>query len=142
MQNAKNHRRFFPLYHFVLTPIAAIAFVWSLINLVTNLENWNREIPMCFATFGVLLLGFISRIYALKNQDRIIRMEMRFRFFELTGKSFSEKEVHLRLSQIIALRFASDNEMAELVDQTIAKNLSSKEIKSKIKNWKADTRRI
>lgn len=142
MQNAKNHRRFFPLHHFVLVPISAVAFVWSLTNLLCNLENWKQELPMFLATFCIVLGAFISRIYALKNQDRIIRLEMRYRYFDLSGKSFSEKEQQLRLSQIIALRFAGDDELISLVDESIAKKLSNSEIKKSIQNWKEDTRRI
>ena len=142
MQNVNNHRRFFPIYHFVLIPISITAFGWSLTNLGLNLENWKHELPMCLATFCIVLGAFISRIYALKNQDRIIRLEMRYRYFDLSGKSFSEKEQQLRLSQIIALRFAGDDELISLVDESISKKLSNSEIKKSIQNWKEDTRRI
>ena len=69
-------------------------------------------------------------------------MEMRLRYFYLTGKSFSEKEKDLRTNQIIALRFAGDDELLSLMDQAISKNLSNKEIKMSIKNWKGDYSRV
>ena len=81
-------------------------------------------------------------MYAVKNQDRTIRLEERMRYFELTGKSFAEKEAKLRKSQIIALRFASNEEWLTLMDKAIAENLSSKEIKMAIINWKADHNRV
>jgi hypothetical protein len=84
----------------------------------------------------------LARIYALKNQDRIIRMEMRQRYFELAGKPFKDHEKKLRLSQIIALRFASDEELLPLIEKTIEEDLRSKEIKKSIKNWQEDRRRV
>jgi hypothetical protein len=82
------------------------------------------------------------RSYALKLQNRIILNEMRNRYFHLTGKTFDEKERELKLGQIIALRFASDAELLNLMDRAIAENLSSKEIKQQIKNWKGDYLRV
>jgi hypothetical protein len=90
----------------------------------------------------LLLISLAARIYGLKNQDRIIRMEMRQRYFELTGQRFVEKEKQLRLSQIIALRFASDEELLELMDRAISEKLTGKQIKSAIRNWQADHRRV
>lgn len=80
--------------------------------------------------------------YALGNQDRIIRLEFRLRYFQLTGKSFDTLEEKLRFSQIVALRFASDDELIILIQKTIDENLSSKDIKKSVKNWKADHMRV
>jgi hypothetical protein len=84
----------------------------------------------------------LARIYALKNQNRIIYAEMRARYAELTGKAFREKEEKLSGGQLIALRFASDEELIFLIEETIEKNYTPKEIKMKIKNWKGDYRRV
>jgi hypothetical protein len=84
----------------------------------------------------------ITRVYALKNQDRLIRLEMRQRYFELTGTSFNSKENQLKLSQIIALRFASNEELLALIDLAIKDKLSNKEIKMAITNWQADLLRV
>jgi hypothetical protein len=84
----------------------------------------------------------ITRVYALKNQDRLIRLEMRQRYFELTGTSFNSKENQLKLSQIIALRFASNEELPALIDLAIKDKLSNKEIKMAITNWQADLLRV
>lgn len=92
--------------------------------------------------FILFLLPLLARIYALKNQDRIIRLEMRQRYFELTGKSFTEWERKLRMSQIVALRFASDLELVELVEKAAKKGMRSKEIKKSIENWQADRHRV
>jgi hypothetical protein len=95
-----------------------------------------------FIALALLLCVLIARLYALKNQNRLIRIEMRYRFFELTGKSFAEKEAKLRLSQLIALRFASDSELVPLINKSISENLSSKQIKLAIKNWLPDHHRV
>ncbi len=142
MQNYKNHTRYYPLHHFILTPLTAVSFVWAIINCFQNVNSTAENIFNLIIATTVLVTVQMSRIYALKNQDRNIRLEERMRYFELTGKSFTEKESKLRRSQIIALRFARDEEWIELMDKAIAENLSSKQIKSAIINWKADHNRV
>lgn len=78
----------------------------------------------------------------MKNQDRLIRIEMRYRYFELTGKSFAEKEKHLKLGQVIALRFACDEELTILIEKAISEKLTSTEIKKAITNWLPDNNRV
>ena len=90
----------------------------------------------------LVLLPLLARMYALKLQNRIIINEMRNRYFHLTGKSFEEKELNLRLGQIIALRFAGNDELLGLMDRAIAEKLTAKEIKQQIKNWKGDYIRV
>ncbi len=92
--------------------------------------------------FVLVLLPLIARMYALTLQNRIIINEMRSRYFHLTGKTFEENEQNLKLGQIIALRFAPDNELLGLIDRAIAEKLTAKEIKQQIKNWKGDYIRV
>ena len=142
MQNFKNHAKLNPLHHFILTPISLILLVWSSIELVQNGFCDTATIYAFLIAFAVFLCALISRMYATKNQDRIIRLEMRLRYFEMTGTSFSSKEKQLILSQIIALRFAGDAEILPLLERAIAENLSSKEIKSAITDWQGDYNRV
>jgi hypothetical protein len=137
-QNASNHLRFFPLHHFIISPAVVGLIIWSAVRLGKG-EDALFELLVAVL---LLLISLAARIYGLKNQDRIIRMEMRQRYFELTGKRFMEKEKQLRLSQIIALRFASDDEFLELLDRAIEDKLSAKEIKLAIRDWQADLRRV
>ena len=90
----------------------------------------------------LFLLPILARVYALKLQNRIILNEMRNRYFHLTGKTFDEKEQDLKLGQIIALRFAGNDELLGLMDRAIAEKLTAKEIKKQIKNWKGDYIRV
>ena len=94
------------------------------------------------AAFVLVLLPLLARMYALKLQNRIIINEIRNRYFHLTGKTFDEKEQHLKLGQIIALRFAGNDELLGLMDRAIAEKLTSKEIKQQIKNWRGDYIRV
>jgi ABC-type amino acid transport substrate-binding protein len=104
----------------------------------TTLES----IFLFIGAFVLVLLPLIARMYALTLQNRIIINEMRNRYFHLTGKPFKEKEKELRLGQIIGLRFASDEELLDLIDRAIAEKLTSKEIKQQIKNWRGDYLRV
>ncbi len=142
MQNYKNHTRYYPFHHFFLTPITLVIFVWTIISVFQNENSLGENIINTLLATAVVLIALIARMYAVKNQDRTIRLEERMRYFELTGKSFAEKEAKLRKSQIIALRFASNEEWLTLMDKAIAENLSSKEIKMAITNWKADHNRV
>jgi hypothetical protein len=85
------------------------------------------------------VLYWYTRRFALKAQDRAIRAEENIRHFILTGKPL---DTGLRLRQIIALRFASDEEMPALAQRAITEKLSSKQIKQAIKNWRADYHRV
>ncbi|EMS31559.1 hypothetical protein C943_02214 [Mariniradius saccharolyticus AK6] len=101
--------------------------------------------PTIQQLMGALLFAsfpFLARIYALKNQNRIIRLEMRQRYFELTGKSFKEKESQLRLSQIIALRFAGDAELLPLMDRAIKEKMKADDIKKAVTDWQEDRHRV
>ena len=142
MQNFKNHSRLYPLHHFVLTPLTAGLSIWAFVTIFTSDGALMQSVFNFILAFSLALAVLISRIYALKNQDRVIRLEMRVRYFELTGKSFSSKESKLKLSQIIALRFANDNELLPLLDKAISEKMSAKQIKEAIKNWNPDYRRV
>lgn len=90
----------------------------------------------------LVLIPLLARTYAIKVQNRVILSEMRTRYFFLTGKSIQEKEQQLQQSQLIALRFAADEELLGLMEKAIAQKLNSKQIKSQIKNWRGDYKRV
>lgn len=91
----------------------------------------------------VIWLSFMMRQhYALSNQNRIVLLEMRVRYFILTGKRFEEKENKLSFKQIAALRFAPDEEFLPLLERTLNEQLSPDAIKRAVKNWNEDNRRV
>jgi hypothetical protein len=108
----------------------------------TSQEATLDSLFLFIGAFILFLLPLLVRSYALKLQNRIILNEMRNRYFHLTGKTFDEKEQDLKLGQIIALRFAGNDELLGLMDRAIAEKLTAKEIKKQIKNWKGDYIRV
>jgi hypothetical protein len=105
-------------------------------------ESLSSSIYSLLGALILALLPLLARIYALKTQNRIILNEMRQRYFHLTGTPFYPIENQLKLSQIIALRFAGDGELLSLMEKAIQEKLSSNEIKKQVKNWQGDYRRV
>ncbi len=145
-QNFKNHARYVPLYHFI-TPTAILALiVGSCINLYqacinctsTDHGDFYNATLICLMSFVLLILWWYCRAFALRAQDRAIRSEENLRHFIATGKPLDSR---LRMGQIIALRFAGDDEFVALAKQAADENLDAKQIKMAIKNWKADNNR-
>ena len=139
-QQFSNHARMHPLYHFVTAPLVLVGLIGSIVNLV-NAEPGNvYSASLIVLAFVILLfIGAMLRTYALKAQDRAIRAEESLRYFILSGKAI---DARLRMGQIVALRFASDNEFVALAEKAAKEGLSGKQIKQLIQNWKADYRRI
>ncbi len=138
-QNYKNHFRLVPGFHFA-TSIAIIAlFIGSIINLV-HAEHSNLYSASLICLISVILILFFIYIrkFPIKVQDRAIRAEENLRYFALTGKLMDPK---LTMNQIIALRFASDEEFLGLAKKAVEQNLSSKDIKKEISDWRADHHR-
>lgn len=145
MQNYKNHTRNFAVHNYVLIPLALAFFIWTIADLVHAFMGGTDYLSPLYhlvAATLLVLLPLVARYYGLKNQDRIIRLEIRLRYFEMTGKSFKEKESKLRLSQIIALRFAGDEEFLQVMEKAIKQDMKAKEIKMAITNWQEDNRRV
>ena len=141
-QNFSNHSRIIPAFHIgLLTGILAL-IIFSSLSLYRHFSaGLGLMLPSIALLGGVLLLGlaFAARGFALKAQDRAIRAEENLRYFAITGKLLDSK---LQIGQIIALRFAPNNEFVDLAHTAVEKNLSQKEIKQAIKNWKGDYHRV
>ncbi len=139
-QNLKNHARMVPLYHYFTGLGSFLLFIGSIVNLVkSSEENLYDASLLVFGSLLLVLTIFYTRAFALKAQDRAIIAEEKFRHYIVTGKTLSDK---LTPRQIIGLRFASDEELSGLAENAVTENLSEKEIKTRIKNWKADNYRV
>lgn len=141
-QNFNNHSQYVPLFHFVLLPLILVFMIGSVVNLISACnagENIYNESLIVLLSIIVLLATFFSRTFALKAQDRAIRAEENLRHFTLTGKLLPS---NLRLSQIVALRFASDDEFVQLAERAASQQMRSKDIKQAIVNWKTDYNRV
>jgi hypothetical protein len=142
-QNFKNHTRFVPLFHYVTFSMILAIIVIGIYKFYMNYKTgWGGGliIPGLFIMIGVslLLVAWFARVFAIKAQDRAIRAEENLRYFAITGKLLDDK---LKMAQIVALRFATNNEFVELAHRAVKENMSSKDIKMAIKNWKADHHR-
>jgi hypothetical protein len=142
-QNFKNHASFAPAWHFFVVPVALINIVLSIYYTIHQWPMHSRShlwwIVMSFAFF--FAVG-TSRQFALKDQDRIIRLEEKLRYASLLAPAQVVRAQALTLQQIIALRFASDAELPGLIDRAIAESLAPKQIKQAITDWRADYNRI
>ena len=137
-QSADSHSRYVPGFHFITWAIIAAAFLISLI-LVVHRGVSHETVFYVLVAFGQVLLAFYMREFVTGNQDRIIRAEENFRSYRLTGKVLDPR---LRTSQIIALRFASDEEFPQLCETAANENMPPAQIKRAIQNWRADHHRV
>ncbi len=131
-----------PLYHYLLGLLVLVVIVFSIVNLYHNFSDPHHHyaaVLLFVISIILFLVAMFSRTFALKAQDRAIRAEENLRHFALTGKLLDS---HLRMGQIIALRFASDAEFVALAKKAVDENLASIAIKQAIINWKEDNYRV
>lgn len=139
-QNFSNHTRFDKLYHFTIVPLVLVGLIGSIVNFAALRPETHYVSALLVLVFFLLfLVAGLSRIYSLKVQDRVIRAEENFRHFMLTGKPL---DTNLHIRQIIALRFASDAEFPALANRALSENLSARQIKEAIKEWRGDYYRV
>lgn len=142
-QNYQNHVRYYPPHHFVFYPVALTGLIFSITFAFRRPGAMAEWLFVAWLFIMVTWVAFMLRQhYALMNQDRIVRLEVRFRYFVLTGQRFELLERNLSLGQILALRFASDGELPELVKRAIAEQLSPDQIKKEVKEWLPDHMRV
>lgn len=140
-QNYSNHVRWFPLFHFVVMPLLLLNFLSHLVRLFMA-PSWGMGF-WTLLSVTLILLALASRLQALKAQDRVIRLEERLRYKSVLSPDLAERAFDLAVGQIIALRFASDEELSDLVTQVLDGKLNKqKEIKMAVKNWRADKHRV
>jgi L-cystine uptake protein TcyP (sodium:dicarboxylate symporter family) len=141
-QNIANHSQIVPVYHYGLFSIVVTIIVMSFTQFFQAIKNnGNVSLSIILVLIGIaMVMGlFIYRGFALKAQDRAIRAEENLRHFVLTGKLLNSQ---LKMPQIIALRFAPDNEFPQLAERALNEDLNNKAIKQAIQNWKADYYRV
>jgi Family of unknown function (DUF6526) len=140
-QTYANHTRWHPPFHFFVLPVMLINFVWAIVEFVKT-PAWHQGWWIVVSA-AVVELTFLARTNALKVQDRIIRLEEQLRYQQLLPADLAHQARALRVGQIIALRFASDEELPGLVREVLGGRLTkAAEIKRAIKNWRSDTFRV
>ena len=139
-QNLKNHGRLDPPYHFVLVTVLAVN-LFIMLSYAWHDLNYYTEWLVVLSIAAFIPLGKL-RTYPLKVQDRVIRLEERLRLQALAPAEWHAQIYRLTEDQLIALRFASDDEVVELAKQALEENLSRKQIKERIKIWRPDYYRV
>jgi len=142
-QNFKNHARFDPPFHFFIV----LVLLGNVINTIVQAFHIWRNHPVTaiwqvLLAIAILLLAFKARSYPLSAQDRVIRLEERLRFQALLPPEDLAKTSTLSIAQIVALRFVSDEELPAVVHRTLTENLTPKQIKQTIKDWRPDYTRV
>ncbi|HDZ07431.1 hypothetical protein LCGC14_0119280 [marine sediment metagenome] len=139
-QNFKNHANLVTGFHGVLFVALVALLAGSVYHLFsTTSENLYLASLMVLTAIILIVMAWYIRTFPLKAQDRAIRAEENMRHYAMTEKLLPSD---LRMSQIIALRFASDDEFLPLMEKALKEKLSAKEIKSSIKSWKGDYYRV
>ncbi len=142
-QHYSNHKKYYIPHHFIFLPLMIFLIVLGIRNMYADPLNKTCWLILSVMSFCILYLAIMIRQhYALGNQDRIVRLEFRLRYFEMLGASSSEVEHQLSFAQIAALRFANDTEFKILLQRALHEKLGADEIKKAIANWKADTMRL
>jgi heme/copper-type cytochrome/quinol oxidase subunit 4 len=146
-QNLANHTRWDPPFHFYVLPIFVLALILTLVHFFAHITEGDlrdhiHAILLILLAVALLLLVFKVRLYSLKVQDRIIRLEERLRLTQLLSEPLRSRVPELTEGQLCALRFASDAEIPKLVERTLKENLKRADIKKAIQNWRPDYWRV
>lgn len=146
-QTYANHSRLDPSFHLFVGPVFVLALVLTLIHFFYHLgesnfsENFHSFLLIVLAA-ALLTLVFKVRLYSLKVQDRIIRLEERLRLTQLLSEPLRSRIPELTENQLVGLRFASDAEVPKLVERALNEKLKRKDIKKAIQNWRPDYWRV
>jgi hypothetical protein len=137
IQNFEHHAKIVTGFHRVLLPIFAINLIWCIYRLFRAFSG--ETVMALLLAVAFILLSFYARTFALTVQDRVIRLEMNLRLQQLLPAEFRPRIPELAVGQFVALRFASDEELPELVKKVLDEHLTDrKAIKKMIRNWQPD----
>jgi hypothetical protein len=140
-QNYANHMRLHPPFHFFLAPGGIVLIILTVVNVVRHSSQLDAWILLLMAVLFFSAL-FLVRLYPLKVQDRLIRLEERLRLQTVLSGALAQRIPELTEADLIALRFASDSELPALVEKVLATKMPAREIKKNIVAWRADTFRV
>jgi len=131
-QSFKNHTRFDPPFHFFILPVLLLNLIFSIYETIHRWPSFpHMHLWWIVMSIVLFVMAGIFRGYALKNQDRLIRLEEQLGLIEA-----------LTVDQYVGLRFASDAEVAALAQRAVTENLTRKQIKQAIVTWRPDNQRI
>ena len=143
MQNYSNYKKYYAPHHFVFLPLMGFLIVlgaWQAFHHEEKRLEWSLFSVLSFCILYLALM--LRQHYALGNQNRIVRLEFRLRYYRLFARPAEEIESRLSFGQIAALRFADDMQFPELLNAALEKGMSAEEIKKSVANWQADDMRV
>lgn len=140
-QSFENHARVVPVFHYLGGPLFLAVFLWFGYRTGTDFSV-DRLAFMGLLVY-VAILAWHARTFALGVQDRVIRLEERLRLERLLPEELRPRISELTTPQLIALRFASDEEVADLTARVLDGELTEqREIKAAVRRWRPDHQRI
>ena len=152
-QNFSNHTKIVPAFHFFVVPVLALNLVRAVYWPIAFLARGGHIALSPSAVVGIvlnilvavalLLLAFLARLFALGVQDRVIRLEERMRYERLLPEDLKARIGEFTISQLVALRFASDAELPSLARKVLDEQIKErKAIKQMIQSWRPDYQRV
>jgi hypothetical protein len=146
-QSFANHTRWDPVYHFFVIPVLVLALLLTLIHFFAHITHGDirdhiHSFLLILLATALLIMAFKERMYALKLQDRVIRLEEQLRLVRLLPEPLRSRIPELTEGQLCALRFASDAEVAKLAERALNEKLSRADIKKAIQTWRPDYWRV
>lgn len=140
-QNFANHTRFVPAFHYVALPILLVNFVSAVVELFNGI-TFDASLHVLVAV-ALIIVALFARVFALKAQDRVIRLEMRLRMRELLPEDRQGRINDFTPTQMVSLRFAGDAELPELARKVLDENITkTTSIKKMITDWQGDYFRV
>lgn len=140
-QNFANHRKFYAPFHFFVMPVLGLNLAWSIYRPFAAGFSFTALVAVLTA-LALVLLALTTRLMVVKVQDRVIRLEERLRMERLLPDELRSRIPEFTVDQLVALRFASDEEVPTLAKRVLLEEMSErKAIKSQIKTWRPDYQR-
>jgi len=146
-QTLANHPRWDPPFHFFVLPILALALILTLVHFFAHITEGDirdhiHSFLLVLLALALLMLMFKVRLYSLKVQDRVIRLEERLRLMQLLPEPLRSRIPELTEDQLCGLRFASDAEIPKLTERALNEKLKRADIKKAIQTWRPDYWRV
>jgi hypothetical protein len=140
-QTYQNHAKFVPAFHFFVGPVLMANVIITIVRLAHHFDFYNAWAVV--VALALLTLSFLARMFALKVQDRVIRLEMRQRLHQLLPADLQSQVDDFTPSQLIGMRFASDRELPDLARKVVTDNIQDRaSIKQLVQNWQPDDLRL
>jgi hypothetical protein len=146
-QTFAHHTRWDPPFHFYILPIFVLGLILTLVHFFAHITEGDfrdhiHAFMLILLALAFLLLAFKVRLYSLKVQDRVIRLEEQLRLTRLLQEPLRSRIPELTVDQLCGLRFASDAEIPKLVERTLNEKLKRADIKKAIQTWRPDNWRV